>query len=363
MSGLAALGWTDRFDEAFAPHRERGREPARVTIEHRGAYEVRTPSAEGTAVVSGRFRFDAATADAFPAVGDWVAIDGSPADDAATIHALLPRRTAFVRHGAGRRSDGQVVAANVDVVFVAMALDGDFNLRRLERYVAVAWTSGAEPVVLLTKADRSTDVSGQAVAVEAVAPGVPVLPISALTGDGLEAVSALLGPGRTAAVLGSSGVGKSTLINVLAGRELFATGEVRADDDRGRHTTTHRQLVVLPGGACIVDTPGMRELGMWEGGDGLDEAFADIDELAGSCRFNDCRHEGEPGCAVRAAIATGDLTHERLRAMRRLEREAAHSEGRRTAAERVEAKRFQRLVRNASADAMARKIAPDRGWT
>jgi len=292
-----------------------------------------------------------------------VAIDGSPADDAATIHALLPRRTAFVRHGAGRRSDGQVVAANVDVVFVAMALDGDFNLRRLERYVAVAWTSGAEPVVLLTKADRSTDVSGQAVAVEAVAPGVPVLPISALTGDGLEAVSALLGPGRTAAVLGSSGVGKSTLINVLAGRELFATGEVRADDDRGRHTTTHRQLVVLPGGACIVDTPGMRELGMWEGGDGLDEAFADIDELAGSCRFNDCRHEGEPGCAVRAAIATGDLTHERLRAMRRLEREAAHSEGRRTAAERVEAKRFQRLVRNASADAMARKIAPDRGWT
>jgi ribosome biogenesis GTPase / thiamine phosphate phosphatase len=357
VSGLAALGWTPELAAAFAPHAERGHEPARVTVEHRGAHEVRTEAAEGTAVVSGRFRFEAAT-DGFPAVGDWVAISGSPADDAATIHALLPRRTSFTRKVAGLRSDGQVVAANIDVIFVAMALDGDFNVRRLERYVAVAWSSGAEPVVLLTKADRAADVEGMTLAVEAVAPGVPVHPVSALTGLGLESVAARLGPGRTAAILGSSGVGKSTLINVLVGTDLLATAAVRADDDRGRHTTTHRQLVVLPGGACIVDTPGMRELGMWEGGDGLDEAFADIDELAGSCRFRDCRHEREPGCAVTAAIAAGDLPSDRLRARRKLEREAAHIEGRRTAAERVEAKRFARLVRNVAADAMARKTAP-----
>jgi ribosome biogenesis GTPase / thiamine phosphate phosphatase len=354
--GLAALGWTPELEAAFAAHGAAGHAPARVTVEHRGAFEVRSAEAEGTAVVSGRFRFDAGPA-GFPAVGDWVAISGSPADDAATIHALLPRRTSFTRKVAGLRSDGQVVAANVDVVFVAMSLDGDFNLRRLERYVAVAWSSGAEPVVLLTKADRTTDVDGMTLAVEAVAPGVAVYPVSALTGDGLDRVRDQLGSGRTAAILGSSGVGKSTLINVLAGSELLATSAVRADDDRGRHTTTHRQLVVLPGGACIVDTPGMRELGMWEG-DGLDEAFADIDELAAACRFRDCRHEREPACAVTAAIATGALASDRLLARRKLEREAAHIEGRRTAAERVEAKRFARMVRNVAADAMARKATP-----
>src|SRR6266581_3382823 len=304
--GLEAVGWTPELAESFAGHGARGLAPARVTAEHRGAYTVRTARSdgpvEGLAVVSGRFRYEVAGTADFPAVGDWVAIDGSPADDAATIHARLPRRTAFSRLAAGRRTEAQVVAANVDVVFVAMGLDGDFNLQRLERYLAVAWDSGASPVVLLTKADQCSDVETHARAVEGAAPGVPVLPISALSGEGLDAVRAWLAPGCTAAVLGSSGVGKSTLINVLAGHDLLATRDVRAGDDRGRHTTTHRQLLALPGGSLVIDTPGMRELGIWDGGDAIGETFAEIDELAASCRFADCRHEREPGCAVLVAI-------------------------------------------------------------
>jgi ribosome biogenesis GTPase len=363
QAGLEALGWTPELAEGFAGHRSRGLAPARVTAEHRGAYAVRATRSDGPvdglAVVSGRFRHEAAGPADFPAVGDWVAIDGSPADDAATIHARLPRRTAFSRLAAGLKTEAQVVAANVDVVFVAMGLDGDFNLRRLERYLAVAWGSGASPVVLLTKADRCPDVEGHATAVLAAAPGVPVLPISALSGDGLEDVLAWLGPGRTAAVIGSSGVGKSTLINVLAGHDVLATREVRAGDDRGRHTTTHRQLVALPGGGMVIDTPGMRELGLWDGGDAIGETFAEIDELATACRFADCRHEREPGCAVLAAIGDGRLPGDRLRNRRKMEREAARTEARRTPNERVEARRFARQVRHSAAQAMARKSMPD----
>lgn len=360
VSPLESLGWTPELAASFQPHAARGLAPARVTIEHRGAYEVQAADSEGTAVVSGRFRYEAGGPAGFPAVGDWVAIDGSPSADTATIHALLPRRTAFTRLAAGLRVEAQVVAANVDVVFVAMALDGDFNLRRLERYLAVAWSSGADPVVLLTKSDRCDDIGGRLLAVEAAAPGVPAHPISAIDGTGLDAVTGRLTVGRTAAVLGSSGVGKSTLINALAGAELLATREVRADDDRGRHTTTHRQLVVLPGGACIVDTPGMRELGLWQGGEGLDDAFADIDELAAACRFRDCRHESEPDCAVTAAIRSGTLGPDRLRSKRKLEREIASTEARRSvAASRAESRRFHRQIGNAAADATARKMTPD----
>jgi ribosome biogenesis GTPase len=323
--GLDALGWSPALAEDFVGHGARGLVPARVTAEHRGAYAVRAIRTEGPAaglaVVSGRYRYGSTGPADFPAVGDWVAIDGSPAGEGVTIHARLPRRTAFSRLAAGRRTEAQVVAANVDVVFVAMGLDRDFNLRRLERYLAVAWGSGASPVVLLTKADRCPHVDGHALAAQAAAPGVPVLPISALSGAGLDAVRVWLTPGRTAAVLGSSGVGKSTLINVLAGHEALATREVRAGDDRGRHTTTHRQLLVLPGGGLIIDTPGMRELGLWEGGEAVGETFAEIDELATSCRFADCRHEREPGCAVLAAIGDGRLPAQRLRNRRKMERE------------------------------------------
>ena len=360
MSGLAELGWTSELDDAFAAHRAAGRHPARVLVEHQHAYTIRTADAEGTAAVSGRYRFETRGPEDFPAVGDWVAVDGAADREGAIIHALLPRRSAFTRLVAGKRADGQVVAANVDVILIAMGLDGDFNLRRLERYLAVGWSSGAMPVVVLTKTDRCADVEGHVVAVTAVAPGVPVVAISAITGDGMAGLVEHLGPGRTAAVLGSSGVGKSTLVNALLGRDAFETAEVRAADDRGRHTTTHRELVPLPGGACIVDTPGMRELGLLDGGDGLGEAFADIDELATGCRFSDCRHDREPGCAVTAAIGRGAFDASRLDARRKLEREAARTVARRAAGSRQEARRFGRMVRDAAIDSMARKSAPDR---
>ena len=242
MTGLTELGWTAELDAAFAGHGAAGRRPARVTVEHQHAYTIRTADGEGTAAVSGRYRFEANGPEDFPAVGDWVAIDGGLDLEASTIHALLPRRSAFTRLAAGKRPDGQVIAANVDVILIAMGLDGDFNLRRLERYLAVGWSSGAMPVVVLTKADRCADVDGHVVAVAAVAPGVPVLAISAITGLGMDALGEHLGPGRTAAVLGSSGVGKSTLVNALLGTDALATAAVRAGDDRGRHTTTHREL-------------------------------------------------------------------------------------------------------------------------
>lgn len=360
LTGLVELGWTPELEAAFAAHSVAGRRAARVLVEHQHAYTVRGADGEGMAAVSGRFRFDTRGPDDFPAVGDWVAIDGGPGQETATIHAMLPRRSAFTRLAAGLRADAQVVAANIDVVLIAMGLDRDFNLRRLERYLAVGWSSGALPAVVLTKADTCSDIEGRVVAVSAVAPGVPVLAISALTGLGMDALAEHLRPGTTAAVLGSSGVGKSTLVNALLGSEMLATAPVRDGDDRGRHTTSHRELVALPGGACIVDTPGMRELGLIGDDEGLDEAFADIDEIAGHCRFSDCRHDREPGCAVVAAIGDGRLAADRLTARRKLEREAARNEARRTTGSRQEARRFGRMIRDAALDSMARKSAPDR---
>jgi ribosome biogenesis GTPase len=359
MTGLAELGWTPELDRSFSGHLAAGRRPARILVEHQRSYTIRTADGEGTAAVSGRYRFDTRRPEDFPAVGDWVAIDAGPEGGMAVIHALLPRRSAFTRLVAGKRADGQVVAANVDVILIAMGLDGDFNLRRLERYLALGWSSGAMPVVVLTKADRCSDIDGHVSAVTAVAPGVLVLAISAITGVGMDALAEHLGPGRTAAVLGSSGVGKSTLVNALLGIEALATAEVRSDD-RGRHTTTHRQLVLLPGGACIVDTPGMRELGLMDGGEGLNEAFADIDDIATDCRFSDCRHDREPGCAIVAAMGEGRLDTSRFTAWRKLEREAASTEARRTAGSRAETRRLGRKYRDAAIDSMTRKSAPDR---
>jgi ribosome biogenesis GTPase / thiamine phosphate phosphatase len=358
---LADLGWLPEHELAFAPHAGRGLAPARVTQEHRGAYVVRSADGEGMAAVSGRFRFGAVSPGDFPSVGDWVGIDGSPADDGATIHALIPRRTAFTRLAAGRGVDDQVLAANVDVVFVVSALTDELNDRRLERYLAVAWNSGAQPVVVLTKKDLATDFVGSVAMVEAVAARAPVVAVAALAGDGLEELREWLNPGRTVAFLGSSGVGKSTLINALAGQDLLATAGVREDDGRGRHTTTTRQLLVLPGGALVIDTPGMRELALSDGGDGLDAAFDDIEALAAGCRFNDCAHEHEPGCAVQAAIADGSLSPERLRSRRKLDRELASLERRRAPHSRVEARRFGKLIRDAADEAMARK-AMRGGW-
>jgi ribosome biogenesis GTPase len=324
---LLELGWDAGWAAAFLPFDSAGWTPARVVVAHRDAWRIATASGDRDAVISGRLRHEAAGPGDLPAVGDWVAIDRADADTT-VIQAVLPRRAAFTRNTGGDTATllgEQVMAANVDVAFVVAGLDGDFNLRRLERYLAVAWAGGSTPVLLLNKADVADDVDGLRVAAEAVAPGVEVRTLSALTGDGVEALAAVhLPPGRTAVVLGSSGVGKSTLVNALVGEERLATGAVRADDARGRHTTTHRELVRLPGGGLLIDTPGIRSLGVAGASAGLDDVFADIADLAAGCRFSDCRHESEPGCNVKAALNDGRLASDRLASQRKLEREAAH---------------------------------------
>ncbi|HEX5825568.1 MAG TPA: ribosome small subunit-dependent GTPase A, partial [Candidatus Limnocylindrales bacterium] len=277
---LDAIGWHPAFAAAFDVHVPTGRVPARVVAEERGQFLVHDGLATLPASVSGRFRYDTGGDPlAYPAVGDWVAVAFGAGGDSATIHGLLPRRSAIVRRAPADHGTGaQTIAANVDIVFIVTSLNAELNLRRLERYLAVAWESGATPIVILSKADLDDDVPGHLVAVESVAPGVEVIVASAITGEGIEAVRGQLGPGRTVAFIGSSGVGKSTLVNALAGHELLTTAGIREDDGRGRHTTTRRQLVALAEG-LVIDTPGMRELGLLDG-DGLASTFDDIEQAA-----------------------------------------------------------------------------------
>ncbi len=314
-STLGALGWTDELEAAFQSYAERGFEPARVVAEHRGGYFVRSARGDHLAHARGRMR-DHELFSGMPAVGDWVAIVDAPGNHRA-IEALLPRRTKVSRKTPWLKAEEHILVANVDTVLLIAGLDGDFNVRRLERYLIAAWDSGADPVLVLTKLDvcRDEDLLAEA---EAVALGVPVFAVSNVTGEGVDDVRALLRPARTFVLLGSSGSGKSTLVNRLAGRELMPTGGLRRDG-RGRHTTRHRQLLVLPGGAIVIDTPGLRELQVWEGD--VDEAFTDIAELAAQCRFNDCAHQTEPDCAIQAALETGELDEGRWASYLKLQRE------------------------------------------
>jgi len=318
---LRGLGFEGFFEESFAPLAARGLVPGRVVAGHARVLRVHTEEGETVAAVTGRLRHEARGPSGLPTVGDWVALRPPEAGQRAVIEALLPRRTAFVRRAPGDRSVAQVLAANVDAVFLVMGLDGDFNPRRIERALVLAWESGALPVVLLNKADLCADVDARRGEIERVAPSVPVLVTSAKAGEGLEALMPWLTPGRTVALLGSSGVGKSTLVNRLLGREKQKTREVRAADQRGRHTTTHRELIALPGGALLLDTPGLREIQLWSDGAGLDAAFEDVSGLFASCRFTNCSHVNEPGCAVRAAVEEGRLDPARLESFRKLRAE------------------------------------------
>jgi ribosome biogenesis GTPase len=325
---LTALGWHPRLDEAFAAHAAAGLVAGRVSLEHTHIYRVLTAEGERLARVSGRLRHRAVSRSEFPAVGDWVALEIPAQGGDARIHAVLPRSSRFSRRAAGDATEEQVVAANIDTVFLVGGLDRDFNIRRLERYLLVAWESGAAPVIVLNKADLVTSPGELALRLDearSLGPAVPVHAVSCRAPESLEALRGHLGFGRTGALLGSSGVGKSTIVNALIGQELLRTREVREADSRGRHTSTHRQLVVLPAGGVLIDTPGMRELQLWDAG-GLGGAFTDVAALAGSCRFRDCRHTGEPGCAVAAAVAAGTMPPARLESYRKLAAEQAHTE-------------------------------------
>lgn len=358
---LASLGWDAGWAAAFEPHEADGRRPARVVAVHRETSIVRDDAGDRPATVAGAFRYSALAASDYPTVGDWVALEPN-----GVIGAILPRRTAFRRMAtdASRRGaaldDEQVMAANIDVALLVAGLDNDFNLRRIERYLAVAWSSAVEPIVVLNKSDLADDVDGRLVAVEAVAPGVTALPVSARTGEGLDALRARLSPGQTAAILGSSGVGKSTLVNALLGEERQRTGEVREDDSRGRHTTTHRELFQVPGGALLVDTPGIRALEVIGADEGVEVAFDDIADLATACRFSDCRHEGEPGCAVRMAIHDGQLSEDRLASARKLERELARVAREADPRARAEHRRHWRIIQKSVGEHMQRKYGGER---
>ena len=357
-TSLAAMGWDRRLDALFAEHAARGLLPARVLSEQRGSYHVAGPTGELTATITGRFRNDVTSAEDYPAVGDWLAL-APAAGSQALVQAVLPRRSRFARPARGDIPGAQVVAANVDMVFVVAALDHDFNLRRLERYMALAWSSGAEPVILLNKADVCPDVVEKVAEVHSVAPGVPVYALSAREGVGLEAVEHLLEGGRTVCLLGSSGVGKSTIVNALLGWERQDTGEVRADDQRGRHTTTSRELLVTPSGALLIDSPGMRSVGMWDAEEGLDATFADIEELAAGCRFSDCGHGDEPACAVQAAIGSGELSEARLRSRQKLARESAALARRVDPEARANSKRKWKQIHKSVRNHMRVKYGPD----
>jgi ribosome biogenesis GTPase len=319
---LEDLGYSDRWRALFAAHAESGHVPARVVRGDRGSVMAATADGVVRAGLASRLRREAGAPEELPVTGDWVVLDPAPTHEMALVAAVLPRASSFRRGASGTESVLQVVAANVDVVFVVHPIDRGRNPRRLERELALAWESGAVPVVVLAKADLADEPEPARLEAEQVARGSDVVLTSAVSGLGLEALRAYATRGRTVALIGPSGAGKSTIINALLGEERQATAAVRAGDGRGRHTTVTRELVPLPGGGVLLDTPGLRAVAMVDAPAGLAAAFDDIESLARGCRFTDCAHDGEPGCAVAAAVAAGELAGERLASWHKLRREA-----------------------------------------
>ncbi|OCL27799.1 ribosome small subunit-dependent GTPase A [Orenia metallireducens] len=323
---LIDLGWNKNFESEFNQFNDKGRyQVARVAVEYKGIYKLYTEHGEVLGEITGKMRYN----EEFPAVGDWVVVSLQGLEERAVIYHILPRKSKFSRNMAGTKNGEQIVAANIDTVFIVTSLNQDFNLRRIERYLTIAWDSGANPVVILSKADLCEDIREKKSQVESVAFGVPIHVISSIDNQGIDGLRQYLQKGKTVALLGSSGVGKSTLINNLLGKDKMKVNEIREDDGKGKHTTTHRELILLEEGGVIIDTPGMREIQLWDNSEGLKGSFSDIEELARSCKFNNCQHDSEPGCAVKKAIEQGELPEERLESYRKLERELLYIERKR----------------------------------
>lgn len=327
---LTTLGFSTYFEEQLTAFKEESKlancVPARVTLEHKHSYRVLAEEGEWLATVAGHFAYTSQAREDYPAVGDWVLVEKMPGEEKAIIHKLFNRKSVFSRKVAGQEIKEQIVASNVDIVLLVMSLNADFNIRRLERYLVAAWDSGAKPVIVLTKADLCEDITSMVREVELVAFGVDIFVTSARSGEGIEAIQTLFTEGVTGALLGSSGAGKSTLMNALSGEELMKVSGIREDDAKGRHTTTHRELIVLPSGGCLIDTPGMRELQLWDQSESLSSSFRDIEEFAAACRYRDCTHHMEPHCAVQQAISDGALEQSRLQSYFKLQKELAFIE-------------------------------------
>ncbi|HEU0252922.1 MAG TPA: ribosome small subunit-dependent GTPase A [Pyrinomonadaceae bacterium] len=356
MNNLRTLGWGEFFEGNFQPYAVSGLSAGRVALEYNHLYRVYCEWGEALGEVAGKLRHEALDRSELPVVGDWVVIRPGAEGGKVTIHAVLPRKSRFTRKVAGSRTEKQIVAANIDTVFLVTSLNQDFNPRRVERYLIVAWESGARPIIILSKSDLCDAVEERTREIEAVAGDVPIHAVSVVTQDGVDELAQYLTHGQTVALLGSSGVGKSTLINDLLGSEHLRVQGIREHDGRGRHTTTHRELIVLPQGGLVLDTPGMRELQLWDGEDGLHIAFADIETVASHCYFGDCRHQDEPRCAIREALSEGTIDAARYESYEKLEKELMYLSRKQDVRSAIaEKKRWKKLSRAASQRAQMKR--------